>query len=114
MSEEHHHPNYVRIWAVLCVLLAISILGPLLGIQIVTLITAFGIALVKAYLVARNFMHLNVQPRFVVYLLTTALAFMFLFFYGAAPDVMRNEGSGWKKPREIAAAEAYTPAEEHP
>ena len=113
MSEEHHHPNYVRIWAVLCVLLAISILGPLLGIQIVTLITAFGIALVKAYLVARNFMHLNVQPRFVVYLLSTVLAFMFLFFYGVAPDVMRNRGSGWEKPREIAAAEAYTPAEEH-
>ena len=113
MSEEHPHPNYVRIWGVLCVLLVISILGPLLGIQTVTLITAFGIAVVKAYLVAKNFMHLDVQPRFVVYMLSTVLAFMFLFFYGAAPDVMRHQGSGWEKPREIAAAEAYTPAKEH-
>jgi len=112
MSEEHHNPNYVRIWAILCVLLVISIFGPFLGIQVVTLITAFGIAVVKAYLVAKNFMHLNVQPRFVVYLLSTVLAFMFLFFYGASPDVMRDEGSGWKKPREIAAAEAYTPPTE--
>ena len=35
------------------------------GIQGVTLITAFGIAIVKAYLVAKNFMHINVEPRFV-------------------------------------------------
>ena len=57
-------------------------------------------------------MHLNVQPRFVVDLLSTALAFMFLLFYGVDPDVMRLQGSGWEKPREIAAAEAYTPAKE--
>ena len=74
--SDTHHPNYIRIWAVLCVLLAISIVGPFFGIRIVTLITAFGIALVKAYLVARNFMHLNVQPRFIVYMLSTVLAFL--------------------------------------
>ena len=38
----------------------VSVVGPMLGIRAVTLITAFGIALVKAYLVAKNFMHLNV------------------------------------------------------
>ncbi len=96
--SELHHPNYVKIWAILCVLLLISILGPLAGIRIVTLITAFGIAIVKAYLVAKNFMHLNVQPRFVVYLLGTALAFLLLFFAGVAPDVMQDEGTGWTKP----------------
>ena len=49
MSEEHtHHPNYVKIWAILIVLLAISVAGPMIGIKWVTLLTAFVIATVKA------------------------------------------------------------------
>jgi hypothetical protein len=78
--------------------LVVSILGPFLGIKIVTLITAFGIAIVKAYLVAKNFMHLNLEPRYAVYLLTTMLVFMLLFFAGVAPDVMKHEGRNWVKP----------------
>ena len=83
MSEEHaeeHHTNYVKIWAILVVLLGVSIAGPFFGHPVVTLVTAFGIAVVKAYMVAKNFMHVNVQPRYVAYLLGTALAFMLLFF----------------------------------
>ena len=44
-------------------LLVVSVAGPMLEIKIVTLITAFGIAVVKAYLVAKNFMHLNIEQR---------------------------------------------------
>ena len=54
-GAHHEHPNYVKIWAILVVLLVISVLGPTLEIRVVTLITAFGIAIVKAYLVAVNF-----------------------------------------------------------
>ena len=98
MSENaEHDTNYVKIWAILLCLLVVSVLGPFLGIKIVTLFTAFGIALVKAYLVAKNFMHLNLEPRYVVYLLTTMLVFMLLFFAGVAPDVMQDEGSNWVK-----------------
>ena len=95
---EAHHVNYIRIWQILLALLVVSVLGPFLGIKIVTLITAFGIAVVKAYLVAKNFMHLNVQPRYVVYILGTTLVFMLLFFAGAAPDVMKHSGDNWQKP----------------
>ena len=109
--SDTHHPNYFKIWIALCVLLAISIAGPFIGIPWLTLATAFGIAVVKAYLVARNFMHLNVQPKFVIYMLSTVLVFMFLFFYGVAPDVMNDEGSGWIKPLNIAEAEAYAARE---
>ncbi len=102
MSEhaEHaeHDTNYVKIWAILLCLLLVSIAGPFLGIKIVTLLTAFGIAIVKAYLVAKNFMHLNLEPRYAVYLLTTMLVLMLLFFAGVAPDVMKDEGSNWVKP----------------
>lgn len=95
---EAHHVNYVRIWQILLALLVVSVLGPLLEIKIVTLITAFGIAVVKAYLVAKNFMHLNLQPRYVGYILGTTLVFMLLFFAGAAGDVMKHSGDNWHKP----------------
>jgi len=97
-AQEDHTRHYVAIWVILLVLLAISVLGPELGIKIVTLITAFGVAVVKGWLVAKNFMHVNVQPRYVLYLLGTCLAFMLLFFSGTAPDVMKHEGSNWIKP----------------
>ena len=97
--EAHtHHGNYWRIWAILCVLLAISVAGPFFGHPLVTLITAFGIAVVKAYMVARNFMHITVAPRYVAYLIGTCLIFMMLFFAGAGPDVMELEGTNWEKP----------------
>jgi caa(3)-type oxidase subunit IV len=105
MSEEHaHHPNYVKIWAILVVLLIVSVIGPMFGIRIVTLLTAFGIALVKAYLVAKNFMHIDIAPRYVTYLATTCLVFMLLFFAGAAPDVMKADGHNWVKPSWLEAA----------
>ena len=93
-----HHPNYVQIYWILLVLLLISFAGPFLGIRWVTLITAFGIAVVKAYLVAKNFMHINIAARYVGYLMVTMLVFMLLFFAGTAPDVMKPSGRNWDKP----------------
>ena len=114
MSEHDDHAahdvNYVKIWAILLVLLAVSIAGPTLEIKIVTLITAFGIAIVKAYLVAKNFMHVNIAPRYVTYLMCTCLVFMLLFFAGTAPDVMKPEGNNWDKPAWLAEASAAATA----
>jgi len=92
-----HHPQmyYVKTWALLLVLLAISIAGPLLGHPVITLITAFGIAGVKAFLVAARFMHLNAEKRIASMIIVTALAFMFLFFFAVAPDVLKHEGDQW-------------------
>ena len=90
-----HHYNYVKIWVVLLVLLTLSILGPMLGHPIVTLITAFGIAFVKAFIVIKYFMHLTVEKKYVGFLLLTMIAFMIVFVGGVAPDVMRHEGQRW-------------------
>jgi caa(3)-type oxidase subunit IV len=103
----HGDSHYVKIWAILLVLLTISVLGPMAEIKWLTLITAFGIAIVKAYLVIVNFMHINLTPRFVVYTFTTTLVFMLLFFAGAAPDVMKSHGTNWEKPGWIAADKAF-------
>jgi caa(3)-type oxidase subunit IV len=96
-TDHVHHPNYVKIYWILLVLLIISFLGPFIGIRWITLLTAFGIAVVKAYLVAKNFMHVNLQPRFVSYILGTVLVFMLLFYAGTAPDVMKAHGDNWQK-----------------
>jgi caa(3)-type oxidase subunit IV len=106
--EEHtHHGNYVKIWAILCVLLVVSVAGPFFGHPIDTLITAFGIAIVKAYLVAKIFMHINAAPRFVAYLVATTLVFMLLFFAGAGPDVMESRGTNWEKPAWVEAHQSF-------
>jgi len=108
----HGQAHYVRIWGILLVLLAISILGPILAPHIegaaagvgahfvkgwmIVLMTAFGIAVYKAYLVAANFMHLNIEKRYITYLLATMLTLMLLFFAGTSPDVMKHKGQNWE------------------
>ncbi len=113
MSDEHaaHDVNYVKIWAILLVLLAVSVVGPMFEIQALTLTTAFGVACIKAYLVAKNFMHINMTQRFVPYMVATSVVFMLLFFSGVAPDVMKDEGSGWVKPAWQAEAAAFAAGE---
>jgi caa(3)-type oxidase subunit IV len=96
MSEESH-PSYIKIWAILVALLVVSVLGPMFEIQIVTLITAFGIACIKAYMVAKHFMHIDLTPRFVPYLIVTCVVFMVLLFAGTAPDVYKEAGENWAK-----------------
>jgi len=95
---EHGHTNYIKIWGILLGLLVVSVVGPLFEIPWLTLLTAFGIALVKAYLVVKNFMHINVEKRYIIYMMVTCLVFMLLFFAGVAPDVMKDRGAQWVKP----------------
>ena len=110
--EHAHHgdSHYWKVWGILCALLMVSIVGPLLEIRVITLITAFGVAIVKAYMVAKNFMHLDIERQYVIYLLLTMLIFVLLFFAGVAPDVMKWEGDNWVKP--FVAQESSTAA--HP
>jgi caa(3)-type oxidase subunit IV len=93
-----HEKHYWKVWALLLALLLISFAGPFLEVRVITLVTAFGIAIYKAWLVAKHFMHVTVQPKYVMYMLSTALVFMLLFYAGTAPDVMEHEGANWVKP----------------
>jgi caa(3)-type oxidase subunit IV len=99
MTTEAHvqNTNYVKIWAILVVLLIVSVLGSMSHIREVVLIAAFGVALVKAYLVAKNFMHVNIEKRWVPYLLIVCLLFVAILFAGVAPDVMKQSGLHWNK-----------------
>jgi caa(3)-type oxidase subunit IV len=120
-EEGHHDSSYVKIWAILLALLIVSVVGPMAEIPILTLVTAFGVAGVKAYLVIKHFMHLNVEPKFVAYALTTCLAFMLLLFAGTGPDVMRHDGQNWSNlaahaevERALAASHPGTPSPSEP
>jgi len=108
-----HHGNYVKIWVYLIILLAISVIGPMFEIQWLTLITAFGIACVKAYMVAANFMHIHHVPKFIAYTIVTCLVFMVLFFAGTAPDVMNDEGQNWVKTSWIEEEEQFEAGQGH-
>ena len=101
MSE--HQTNYKKIYFMLLALLAVSVAGPFVGILWVTLITAFGIALVKANLVIQNFMHLREEKRIVKWVLATSVILMALMMAGVSPDIMRHEGTNWTN---VAAQEA--------
>ena len=96
-APHHDDTSYVAIWGVLCALLAVSVIGPMVGIRLLTLITAFGIAIVKAYIVCSYFMHLNIEKKWVGYILGFMLALMLVFFGGVAPDVLEHEGLQWEK-----------------
>ena len=114
--EEHTEPahaSYLKIYFVLLGLLLVSFVGPYAEIQVVTLLTAFGVAVVKAYLVTKHFMHIHIEPRYVAYLVSTMVVFMLLLFAGVAPDVMKFEGQNWEKPR-VATSLGETAGGTHP
>lgn len=93
----HGDGHYIRIWAILLGLLVVSVVGPMAGIRWLTLVTAFGIAFVKAYMVIKNFMHLDVEKPIVHYIMVTGIALMVLMYGALAPDIQKAEGQNWKK-----------------
>lgn len=102
--DAHPDSYYVRIWGMLLVMLIISVAGPEIAHRVfpegnvqlaIVLFTAFGIAVVKAYMVVKNFMHIGVEKKYVGYLLVTMLALMFLMVGGVGPDVLRHDGTRW-------------------
>lgn len=104
--------HYVRVYAVLLVLLAISIVGPVVGGAldtqvevfgrafslgiVITLVTAFGIAVVKAWLVIKNFMHLTIERVIPKLFLAASVLLLALFWGGVAPDVQNHDGRLWE------------------
>ena len=111
--------HYVRIYALLLVLLAVSIVGPMVGEALdkevaifgvrfglgitVTLITAFGIAVWKASLVIKHFMHLSIERPIAKIFLAASVLLLALFWGGVAPDVQLHDGRMWEN---LAAKEA--------
>lgn len=107
--EHHGHGTmyYVKIYLLLLVLFAISVAGPMLEIRVLTIITAFGIALVKALIVCAYFMHLKIEKKFVHYVLYTMLLAVAMFFLGVMTDIMKPTGHNWVKGTAIQLIEDH-------
>lgn len=112
--------HYVKIYLLLMGLLVISIVGPAvaprlgegqfpgLGIRVatfVTLVTAFGIAVVKAWLVVKHFMHLSIERPIAKWFLAASVLLLALFWGGIAPDVQNHAGANWENLAAQAAVE---------
>ncbi len=95
LGLSEHGFQYVKIWGLLLGLLVVSVVGPMIGIRWLTLVTAFGIAFVKAFIVATRFMHINLERKFVTYMVAGMLAFMLVMVAGISPDVLKHEGHHW-------------------
>jgi caa(3)-type oxidase subunit IV len=110
----HPRTNYVKVWGILLALMALSLMpefAKLAGIHMGTAITiflAFGVAFVKAYLVAVKFMHITHEPKYVTYFVMVCLGFMVVMFAGVAPDVLRHDGLRWSN---VAAKDFIRKAE---
>lgn len=128
--------HYFRIYLLLLALLLVSIVGPLVGERIdtqvevfgrqiglgltLTLITAFGIAVWKASLVVKHFMHLSIERPIAKIFLAASVLLLALFWGGVAPDVQLHEGRMWENldakaavARGIAEPEVHADDEEH-
>lgn len=121
--------HYVRVYAVLLVLLGISIVGPVVGGMldtqvevfgrsfglgiVITLVTAFGIAVVKAWLVIKNFMHLTIERVIPKLFLAASVLLLALFWGGVAPDVQNHDGRMWENEAAKEAVARGIPSEEH-
>ena len=112
-GDDHAHgPKfYIKIWAILLVLFAISVIGPEFGHKTLTLVTAFGIALVKAYMVAVYFMHIKVEKRYKPYMLFSMLAILGIFWAAVSIDVEKKSGQNWTN---VAAEQLIQEHKENP
>ena len=94
-GQHHPHPNYVAIWAILLVLLGISLALGHIPNPALSGTLIFGIAAIKIGLVMRYFMHMKFEPWLLAVMMVAALLCVLAFFIGVVPDLAwRNGWSG--------------------
>ena len=96
--SDNHDATYMKVW---------YWLGGLTALEVGVALSKFlawnvlvgglvGLAIVKAILVAAYFMHLNIERKYIWWLLLAAVLFLLVLFYGVAPDIMKSHGVNWK------------------
>lgn len=88
--SEHHHPPYVQIYLWLVVLTGASVLLSrfLHDFHYLMILFIFGIAAVKALLVALNFMHLRFERALIVGCALIPLLLFTLILFAFMPDLL--------------------------
>ena len=81
-----HERHYLIIWLWLVVLVGVSVAASSVLPKIQALALIMSIAIVKAVLVARNYMHLKNEKPIYYAMALVPLAFVIIFLFGLFPD----------------------------
>lgn len=98
-ADAHPHMTvrqYVMIWFILLALLAGGVLFAYVDIPMLANVLVFGVAIAKAILVLRLYMHLRWEPRFISLALLGAFACIVVLFLLTYPDMVLRDG--WDRP----------------
>ena len=90
MSEhaEHHGPSYSTIWFLLIGLLGFGLLGMGIGNKGLAIGFIFSIALIKAVLVGRYYMHLKTEASIVYVIFFVPVMLLFVLAFLLVPDIV--------------------------
>lgn len=81
-----HERHYLIIWLWLVALVGISVAAASVLPKVQALALIFSSAIVKAFLVARNYMHLKNERPIYYAIVLVPLAFVVIFLFGLFPD----------------------------
>ncbi len=81
-----HERHYLIIWLWLIALVAVSIAAASLLPKLPAIVLIFSVAIVKAFLVARHYMHLKNERAIVYAVVLVPVVFVMILFLGLFPD----------------------------
>jgi caa(3)-type oxidase subunit IV len=90
-TDYHGHPGYGKIFLALIVLMAASLVVGYFTSAMAGITLIFLLAIVKAFLVVANFMHLKFEPVLVFVVVLVVVFILFSFFFGVFPDIIPVE-----------------------
>ena len=86
MVSDSHSRHYLKIWIWLLALVVVSVAAASILPKTQALVLIFAVAIVKALLVARNFMHLKNEKAIIYALVLVPLAFVIILLFALFPD----------------------------
>jgi caa(3)-type oxidase subunit IV len=86
MVSNSHSRHYLMIWIWLLALVVLSVAAASILPKTQALVLIFAVAIVKALLVARNYMHLKNERAIIYALVLVPLAFIIILLFALFPD----------------------------
>jgi caa(3)-type oxidase subunit IV len=86
MVSDSHSRHYLMIWIWLLALVVLSVAAAAILPKTQALVLIFAVAIVKALLVARNYMHLKNERAIIYALVLVPLAFIIILLFALFPD----------------------------
>lgn len=81
-----HSRHYLTIWIWLLALVVISVVAATVLPKVQAMVLIFAVAIVKALLVARNYMHLKNEKAIIYAIVLIPLAFIIILLFALFPD----------------------------